>query len=431
MEETKMEGLTAEEAAVYDRQLRVWGVEAQQRLRSAKVLVLGCSGAAMEVIKNLALAGVGSIVLVDERTIGQVNQGNFLISSEMDENRLLSEASACSLREMNPLVKIDHSDKSLTDFLENEQVENFGIVLAFDLSSSDVDKVDSLCSAKSIPFACCICRGVSGWIFSNPQNHEYVVEESKENKNGEIVKNLKQKRITGIKFLEMLEQIQSAAPRRKSPMLDTLKICMKYELKVGRKVSSDDWEALHTDLKALASSEQNELALQSYIQEDFGIAPVLAVLGGILSNDVIKVISKKGDPSIDRLFVYSILDDAGWTGDPLLTYSNSHLTSGLNHIHAPHLYSEIQRESPTGVNRKRNRRAYRMGKVPVRLKEVVYTLSPFEQSVMSGLWKDMPHKTAHYMSKAREIGLWFVLPLSGVYWFCDDFKEKEKQEHRF
>jgi hypothetical protein len=134
--------------------------------------------ASFQVIKNLALAGVGSIVLVDERTIGQVNQGNFLISSEMDDNRLLSEASACSLREMNPLVKIDHSDKSLTDFLENEQVENFGIVLAFDLSSSDVDKVDSLCSAKSIPFACCICRGVSGWIFSNPQNHEYVVEVS-------------------------------------------------------------------------------------------------------------------------------------------------------------------------------------------------------------------------------------------------------------
>jgi hypothetical protein len=43
-----------------------------------------------------------------------------------------------------------------------------------------------------------------------------------------------------------------------------------------------------------------------------------------------------------------------------------------------------------------------MGKVPVRLKEVVYTLSPFEQSVMSGLWKDLPHKTAHYMAKVRE-----------------------------
>lgn len=36
--------------------------------------------------------------------------------------------------------------------------------------------------------------------------------------------------------------------------------------------------------------------------------------------------------------------------------------------------------------------------VPIRLKEVVYTLSPFQQSVMSGLYKDMPHKAAHYAS---------------------------------
>ena len=44
-----MAALTAEEAAVYDRQLRVWGVEAQQRMRSSHVLVLGCRGAAIEV----------------------------------------------------------------------------------------------------------------------------------------------------------------------------------------------------------------------------------------------------------------------------------------------------------------------------------------------------------------------------------------------
>ena len=36
----------------------------------------------------------------------------------------------------------------------------------------------------------------------------------------------------------------------------------------------------------------------------------------------------------------------------------------------------------------------RMGKVPVRLKEVVYTVSPFEVTVMSGLFKDMPKKFA-------------------------------------
>ena len=42
-----------------------------------------------------------------------------------------------------------------------------------------------------------------------------------------------------------------------------------------------------------------------------------------------------------------------------------------------------------------------MGKVPIRLKEVVYTLSPFQQSVMNGLWKDLPHKAAHHMHNVR------------------------------
>jgi hypothetical protein len=32
----------------------------------------------------------------------------------------------------------------------------------------------------------------------------------------------------------------------------------------------------------------------------------------------------------------------------------------------------------------------------VRLREVVYTLSPFEQDVMSGLFKDIPYKVNKY-----------------------------------
>lgn len=42
-----------------------------------------------------------------------------------------------------------------------------------------------------------------------------------------------------------------------------------------------------------------------------------------------------------------------------------------------------------------------MGKLPIRVKEVVYTLSPFEQNIMAGLWKDLPHKASHYASTVR------------------------------
>ena len=40
-----------------------------------------------------------------------------------------------------------------------------------------------------------------------------------------------------------------------------------------------------------------------------------------------------------------------------------------------------------------------MGKVPVRLKEVVYMVSPFEVSIMNGLFKDFGKKCAKNISE--------------------------------
>ena len=40
---------------------------------------------------------------------------------------------------------------------------------------------------------------------------------------------------------------------------------------------------------------------------------------------------------------------------------------------------------------------------PTRLKEVVYTLSPFEQSVMSGLWKHGPHNFMHQVKEVPSL----------------------------
>lgn len=70
--------------------------------------------------------------------------------------------------------------------------------------------------------------------------------------------------------------------------------------------------------------------------------------------------------------------------------------------------------------------------VPVRVKEVVYTLSPFQQSVLPGLWKDLPHKIGHKLTgSVKDMALWCFLPLYGVTAYCSDYKEKEKQHHRF
>jgi hypothetical protein len=57
-----------------------------------------------------------------------------------------------------------------------------------------------------------------------------------------------------------------------------------------------------------------------------------------------------------------------------------------------------------------------MGKTPVRLKEVVYMLSPHEQKVMTGLFRDMPGKVHKKISENWLDILTFVGPVVGTVW---------------
>lgn len=57
--------LSKEEAAIYDRQIRLWGADAQKRMSSARVMVVGdvLSNLGNEVVKNVCLAGVGTVIV--------------------------------------------------------------------------------------------------------------------------------------------------------------------------------------------------------------------------------------------------------------------------------------------------------------------------------------------------------------------------------
>ena len=77
----------------------------------------------------------------------------------------------------------------------------------------------------------------------------------------------------------------------------------------------------------------------------------------------------------------------------------------------------------------------RMGKIPsgIRLKEVVYTLSPFEQNIMGHYFAEIRHSIAYTMKKHIVFDMlpFCILPLGATVWYCNDFKEKEKMEHRY
>lgn len=74
--------LTSKETEIYDRQLRLWGVEAQQRMRGARVYIAGLSGIGTEVTKNLVLAGV-SVTLLDSQVVTPAHLSvNFFLGGE-------------------------------------------------------------------------------------------------------------------------------------------------------------------------------------------------------------------------------------------------------------------------------------------------------------------------------------------------------------
>eukprot|EP00890_Picochlorum_soloecismus_P005272 jgi/Picsp_1/5746/NSC_03105-R1_sumo-activating enzyme subunit 1b len=313
-----MEGLTAEEKAVYDRQLRVWGLEAQQRLRRSRVLILGCSGAAFEVAKNLVLAGIGEIMLIDDLRVSESQfQANFLLDEAIGPDEFVAQACIRTLKEMNPMVLVQANNESPGVFLaRGGDLCGYGIALCFNLDAGTIGKADEICSGSNLPIMTSNCRGVSGWIFSNPQIHSYVVEEFTENDKGETENKIKRCVMKGTPFFEFTKKLSSANPRRRSPLLDVIKVCLRFEMENGVPVNENCLDKLRNsiEIQGLRNTTETLTVLNSYVLESEGIAPVLAIVGGVLANDVIKILSKKGEPGIQDAFFYSTIDDGGWVG---------------------------------------------------------------------------------------------------------------------
>lgn len=68
----------------FDRQLPLFGKAGQDRLRAANVAVIGAGGTGSAVIPQLALLGVGSIVVVDHDDIEESNRNRHLCARHTD-----------------------------------------------------------------------------------------------------------------------------------------------------------------------------------------------------------------------------------------------------------------------------------------------------------------------------------------------------------
>lgn len=78
----------------------------QQRLSRARVLVVGAGALGNEVLKNLALLGVGHLVVVDRDLVEESNLCRSVLFRSDDEGQAKAEVAVCRLRELYPALAV-------------------------------------------------------------------------------------------------------------------------------------------------------------------------------------------------------------------------------------------------------------------------------------------------------------------------------------
>lgn len=93
----------------YDRQIKLqgFGIEAQEKLASAKVLVIGAGGLGCPVLQYLTAAGIGNIGIVDDDRVSFSNLHRQILYTTNNIGKLKTEAAFERLSSMNPEIQIN------------------------------------------------------------------------------------------------------------------------------------------------------------------------------------------------------------------------------------------------------------------------------------------------------------------------------------
>lgn len=135
--------LSPEEIERYQRHLvlKGFGGSGQQKLKAARVLVIGAGGLGSPILLYLAAAGVGTIGIVDPDTVSRSNLQRQVAHGTADIGRPKVESAADLLRRLNPNTAI----KPIRLRLEPENARS--ILAGFDLV---VEGSDNFATRKAV-----------------------------------------------------------------------------------------------------------------------------------------------------------------------------------------------------------------------------------------------------------------------------------------
>ncbi|PWN49689.1 hypothetical protein IE53DRAFT_317189, partial [Violaceomyces palustris] len=312
-----------DEAALYDRQIRLWGLEAQNKLRTSHVLIHSLTGVNTEVIKNIVLSGIGTLSIVDDELIQpeDLGAGFFFREDEVGSERL-SQGPISRIQSLNPLVRIraikdptfllSPSSNSSLEALKEMKLD---VIVAGKGTRSQLVELDLVARSLGVKFYTSRSVGLGGYIFSDlGDHHEYLTE-----KNGQQVTMEKKKIKHKQAFVSLSDSLshswKGSMNERKmkrlrlNPLLFGIWAYWEWEarraiaeaevVKGGQeKVAGSD---IPSELEQISIQmmEEKGIKSQTCILTPGSFSPTCAVLGGLLGQDILNAIGGREEPIVN------------------------------------------------------------------------------------------------------------------------------------
>jgi molybdopterin/thiamine biosynthesis adenylyltransferase len=123
--------MTNEELKRYDRHIILpeIGIEGQQKLMQASVLVIGAGGLGCPLLQYLVAAGVGTIGIVDDDTIDESNLQRQILYNIHDIGKAKVSVAIEKLSAQNPFCKFNSHQQRLAADNALEIIANYDIVV--------------------------------------------------------------------------------------------------------------------------------------------------------------------------------------------------------------------------------------------------------------------------------------------------------------
>lgn len=168
--------------SLYSRQRYVLGDKAMNSLTRSNVLLIGIGGLGIEIAKNIVLAGIKSLSILDNTRCQNSDLGGQFLIREKDilENKTRAGASLFRLQELNSYVSVRIEENELRDYSLKFLLQ-YQCIVATELDLNQLVTLNNFCRNNNIKFVSADVYGIFCWTFCDfGQNFEVFDDNGEE-----------------------------------------------------------------------------------------------------------------------------------------------------------------------------------------------------------------------------------------------------------